>query len=236
MLSLPPLPDAWPFEARKACGELKQIDSSFLPGLAGGWHIYVNSDISDLAAGMNLDGTFGRGCIIRAGGYILRPYRRGGILRFFNKDTYLTSNRFRNEYLVHASLWKVGYPTVEPVGYAFRRLSCGVEGVFITRWVDSRPWPRTWGSNDPSGQISEIARLIKSLSDWRLWAPDMNATNFIVETSGQVLALDWDMAKWTKQGSLISKYWARLKRSMIKLDAPEELIDSVRRRLIGGPA
>lgn len=244
MVNSPPLPDDWPFEARRACGEIKLIDSSNLPGLTGRWHICSNSAIPDLTAATSLDGIFGRGGLIHAGNYILRPYRRGGLFRHFNKRMYLTANRFRDEYTVHASLWASGYPTVEPLGFAFRRHLWGVEGMYITRWADSQPWPKIWGETDSSNQIMQIARLIKSLTEWGLWAPDMNATNFIRVADGTMLALDWDRAKWIQKVTLMKmptheqktylaeKYWTRLKRSMDKLNAPQELIESMQQKLM----
>jgi hypothetical protein len=65
-----------------------------------------------------------------------------------------------------------------------------------------------------------------------LWAPDLNAGNFLVGADGRVLALDWDRAHWTMKWGLKKRYWARLKRSMVKLGAPESIIEEMRHNLM----
>ncbi|MDR2697935.1 MAG: hypothetical protein LBB40_05615 [Holophagales bacterium] len=234
MLIPPPLPESWPFEVRNIRREQNFIDGAKLPGLIGRWRIVSTTDRLDFNEAKQLYGLFGRGGLIQSGDCVLRPYHRGGWVRCFNKNKYLRPERFKIEYDVHTALWDAGFPTVEPVGYAHRRHSWGVEGVFITRRADSLPWPSVWESADSENQAAQIALLIKSLSAWGLWAPDLNATNFIVTPNGQILALDWDRAGWTIKRGLLKSYWTRLERSMYKLNASPALIDSLRNNLIGG--
>jgi len=234
MLIQPPLPESWPFEARNSRHEQSSVCDMELPGLAGSWRIFGNIGHCDFGETKRLDGLFGRGGLIQTGDYILRPYHRGGLVRHFNQNTYLTANRFKTEYYVHTALWNAGFPTVEPVGYAYRRHSWGVEGIFITRMTDSLPWPKAWSNGDSKDKVAQVVRLIKSLSAWGLWAPDLNATNFIVTHNDQILALDWDRAGWTTKRDLYKSYWTRLERSMCKLNAPTSLVDSLRRALSAG--
>jgi hypothetical protein len=149
-------------------------------------------------------------------------------------DTYLTPSRFRREYEVHAALWAAGLPTVEPLGYAYRRRSFGFEGVFLTRKVEGLPWPQAWGGEDRGFFAAPVADLIKSLSAWGLWAPDLNATNFLLMPDGQVLALDWDKARWTTRRRLLEGHLERLERSLRKLDAPPSLMAALRECAEGG--
>ena len=208
-------------------------DSASLPGFTGSWCIFSTSQISDLHDFQNLDGVHGRGGLIQAGNFILRPYRRGGFARHFNKSTYMCYSRFKREYEIHSALWEAGFPTVEPVGYAYKRHFWGVEGVYITKLASALPWPNTWDNNTSSEQIKQIVTLITSLSEWGLWSPDMNATNILIDISGQILALDWDKAKWSRKDLLKQKYWQRLKRSMFKLNASKNLVNSLQQELIG---
>ncbi|MDR0498585.1 MAG: hypothetical protein LBH03_02475 [Holophagales bacterium] len=227
----PQLPELWPFETRCIQREQHPIDNAVLLGFSGDWRVIGTIDSYDSPETKRLDGLFGRGGLIQVGDLILRPYRRGGWVRYLNKNIYLTAGRFKAEYDVHTALWDAGLPTVEPLGYAYRRRSWGVEGVFITRRADSIPWPKMWGNVDCDSQAAQIAQLIKSLSIWGLWAPDLNATNFIVTPNGQILALDWDKASWTPKSDLLKNYWERLERSMCKLNAPAALIDLLRNNL-----
>jgi hypothetical protein len=181
------------------------------------------------------NGIFGRGGLIQAGDFILRPYRRGGLLRHLNSEIYPSARRFMVEYHTHATLWDAGFPTTEPIGYAYRRYTWGVLGVFITRKADAIPWPKVWENIDLYAQAKQVATLIKSLADWTLWSPDLNATNFLVEANGQFLALDWDKAKWTLEYNLPARYWKRLERSLRKLGACETLILTLHDQLTGEP-
>ena len=227
----PPLPPDWPFSARTDSRELIFFEDAKLPGFDGKWRLYCTMPIPDINDPAEMDGVYGRGGLVQAGDYMLRPYRRGGFVRHLNKKTYLTANRFRNEYYIHAALWDAGFPTVEPVGFACRRLCWGVEGIYITKRADGLPWPRVWSGTDNKNQAAHAAWLIKALVSWGLWAPDLNAANFIAAGDGRLLALDWDKAKWSSKPCLAERYRARIERSMFKLGAPTDLIDALRNAL-----
>ncbi|MDR2561363.1 MAG: hypothetical protein LBC63_06315 [Holophagales bacterium] len=231
----PKLPNDWPFQLRKegsANRKLESVKGASLPGFDGKWRLFSVEDISGAGGGMSLNTPFGRGGLIQAGSYIFRPYRRGGLMARINSGTYSSPLRFEFEFVVHEALWNAGFPTVEPIGYAYRRHYLGYKGVFITRAADAHPWPLHWGRSGSGGHIVQVAALIKALASWGLWAPDLNAGNFIVGANGQMLALDWDKAMWTIKWRLLKRYWARLRRSLIKLDAPQPMIEEIRHVLM----
>jgi hypothetical protein len=180
-----------------------------------------------------LSGVFGRGGLVLAGECVLRPYRRGGAVRRFNEGTYLSPRRFRSEFDVHAAIWASGFPTVEPIGYAYRKRLWGFEGVFVTRKAEGTPWPSAWGHEGCDGFVAQAAGLIKWLSAWGLWAQDLNATNFLLAPDGNMVALDWDKANWTAGRRLLEGHLKRLERSMRKLNAPPALTDAVRALVLG---
>jgi RIO-like serine/threonine protein kinase len=181
-----------------------------------------------------MSGVFGRGGLVQAGGCVLRPYRRGGFVRRFSRATYLSPARFKREYDVHARLWAAGLPTVEPMGYAYRRRRLGFEGVFLTRKTEGLPWPKAWGGECDTSLAETVVDLIKSISAWGLWAPDLNATNFLLTPDGRIIALDWDRARWTAKRCLLESHLKRLERSLLKLDAPPPLLAAVRALGMGG--
>jgi len=177
-------------------------------------------DLSEPPTG--LDEAFGRGGVHRRGQVVLRPYRRGGAVRHVNERIYLNSARFQEEADIHRALWENGFPTVEPLGFAFRPYSWGVEGIYFTRHVKALPWAKAFDRTDEL--LPQLVRLIDSLSDWGLLAPDLNATNFIIDGEGSLLALDWDRAGWSKPGKALREaYLHRLDRSLIRLNAPLEI-------------
>jgi hypothetical protein len=173
-----------------------------------------------------LSGAFGRGGILRVGDMVLRPYRRGGLLRHINERTYRTHLRFAAEHAVHRGLWEAGFPTVEPLGYAWRPSGFGVEGILITRLAVGEAWPRRWDLS--AERMVAIRQGIRSLCQWGLWSPDLNATNILLPPQGGALFLDWDRARFEPMGKdLWPRYRARLERSMRKLGAPAEAFDLI---------
>jgi hypothetical protein len=157
---------------------------------------------------------------------VLRPYRRGGLLRHLNERTYRTHLRFAAEHAVHRGLWDAGFPTVEPLGYAWRPNGFGVEGVLITRMAEGEAWPNRW---DLSRDRRDAIRLaIDSLCTWGLWSPDLNATNVILPSMSGALFLDWDRARFEPVGTNLGPlYRARLERSLRKLHAPPEAFEVI---------
>jgi hypothetical protein len=169
-----------------------------------------------------LAGSFGRGGILRAGDVVIRPYRRGGWVRYFNTGAYLGDGRFEREWLVHRALWEAGFPTVEPLGYASRPRGPALrEGCFLTRHAEAVPWPRAW---ERSGEVAApLLEMVTALARWGLHAPDLNATNVLLAPDGGLLALDWDKARWTAAPDLLERYRERLARSLARLGAPPGL-------------
>jgi hypothetical protein len=95
--------------------------------------------------------------------------------------------------------------------------------VFLTRYAQALPWPRAW--REP-GVLPQLRTLLEALCAWGLFAPDLNATNVMVEPSGAILTLDWDRARWVSDENLMARYRERLLRSLLKLGAPPEIIQN----------
>jgi hypothetical protein len=192
-----------------------------LPGLDGVWRLSA-------APGLDLSGpaepmgrAFGRGGVLRAGSVVLRPYRRGGLIRHINQRIYAGPGRFQDEFEVHRALWAAGLPTVEPLGWACRPRLWGMEGVFLTRFAEAAPWPRDWQASP--AVLPQLEILLGALCGWGLLAPDLNATNILVTAAGGILALDWDRACWAPGPGLARRYRQRLLQSLEKLGAPAEV-------------
>lgn len=197
-----------------------------MPGFGGRWTMEGEAIAEGDGAAL-LEHAFGRGGVRRVGETVLRPYRRGGWMAKVNSRVYASPARFRRELAIHRALWEAGFPTVEPLGLAWRRAGLGVEGVFLTRFSEAKPWPADWSAP----VIPDLVKAVKALSDWGLWAPDLNATNVMRGPEGLVL-LDWDRAAWTR-GARIGDYRRRLARSLAKLGAPEALRAALDQGLAG---
>lgn len=199
--------------------------------MGGGWTLHLRRPLG-FEEGRDADPlAFGRGGVQRIGEVVLRPYRRGGLVRHLNERLYLSPARFARELTVHQALWLAGFPTVEPLGYGFRSRGWGVEGVYLTRYEPAASWPQCWDRR--AEVVPQVVQLLKVLVRWGLFAPDLNATNFLVTDDGRVLALDWDRADWDRREDLLPRYQARLDRSLRKLGAPEAVLAQLATSLAG---
>lgn len=219
----PPLPPDWPFQARPLKG-LEVRESLDLPGFGPGWRLEAVPGSAWKELPEPLGGAYGRGGVARSGEVVVRPYRRGGLLRHLNRRIYMSPGRFRRELAVHRGLWAAGFPTVEPLGCAWRRSGLGVEGLYFTRLEALTPWPRCW---EAEGLMDQLSVAVRALSGWGLWSPDLNATNVLLDGQGQVRLLDWDRAAWVGGADLMARYRQRLLRSLGKLGAGDSIRSAV---------
>lgn len=193
-----------------------------IPGFGEGWIRWGEEGLEVPREDSAMEEAFGRGGVVRRGGVVIRPYRRGGLVRHLSHRTYRSPLRFLREAWMHRILWEAGLPTVRPLGCAWRRRGLGVEGLYFTRWTESRPWPRSFEAQ----ASAQVRRILEALSHWGCWVPDLNATNLLVDPVGKVLVLDFDRARFRK-GDLMAPYRQRLLRSMRKLAAPAPLLAEV---------
>jgi len=223
LLRIPSLPPTWPFPVRGQASDFQVRPLADVPGFLGAWKLVVPAALDLSAESAPVAGRYGRGGLRRMGEVVLRPYRRGGFVRHFDETLYLNPTRFARELMVHNALWVAGFPTVEPLGYGYRRRLWGVEGLYLTRFVEATPWPSCW---ERSAEVMpRLKLLLEALCAWGLWTPDLNATNVMLAADGEVLLLDWDRARWVQGKELMPRYQARLKRSLRKLGAPENVLD-----------
>ncbi len=202
-----------------------------MPGLGSGWELHAAEGLDLGKEASPLEGAFGRGGILRLGEAVVRPYKRGGLVRHLNRDRYLGTGRFESEYRLHAALWEAGFPTVRPLGFGCRRRGLGWQGLFLTAFEPLTPWPRVWSSSPEV--LPRLAELLRWLSEAAVWAPDLNATNVMVRGDGELLLLDWDRAGAGSPADLAPRYLDRMRRSLRRLGAPEE-VAALAESLLGG--
>jgi 3-deoxy-D-manno-octulosonic acid kinase len=224
----------WPFAARAplALSSSAQREISGLPGV---WNTRIVEGYELTGEPTGLTGAFGRGGVFRLGDVVVRPYRRGGLLGRVVRRHYLSSGRFEAEWAVHRELWEAGFPTVKPLGYAWRRSHCGVQGAYFTAYQEgSVPWPNAWDRS--SEVLPRLGDLLECLCEHGYWAPDLNATNVLLVPGGGILLLDWDRTRrrWNQKTdpeqdcryALFNLYIERLSRSLKKRNAPESVVQA----------
>lgn len=216
---IPSPPDTWPFEPRTGLPPWVRREEVDLGDFGSGWVVVGPTELDLSEPPQALGQVFGRGGVHRRGGIVVRPYRRGGLVRRLTTRTYPDEGRFRMESEVHRALWQEGFPTVKPLGYASRSHAWGVEGLYFTGFVEAVPWPSIFERTQEF--LPQFKALLNALSEWGLKAPDLNATNFIIDAQGRLLALDWDRARWVRPGDGVRKaHLRRIGRSLERLEAP----------------
>ncbi len=232
-LPVPPLPPSWPFSQRTRLRVWERRGGEDLGGLGAGWTLTVPEGLEIPPTEDPLEGAFGRGGIQRRGAVVLRPYRRGGLVRFFVQSAYASPRRFEREWLIHRALWDAGFPTVEPLGFGFRRRGLAFEGICLTAFAEGPAWPADWAAG--TARIDELRVALRALADWGLWAPDLNATNVVLAAGGLRL-LDWDRAAFVPAADLLPLYRRRMLRSLARLRAPASAVQAFRSAVDGPQA
>lgn len=222
MSMVPALPSSWPHISRPQM-EPVVCRSARWPFLEDEWQVVAPESFRLEGVPELLSGAFGRGGVFRVGSVVVRPYRRGGLLGRVVQSRYAGPGRFEQEWTIHRALWEAGFPTVCPLGYAWRPCApWGVEGLYFTEAANGRSWPSGWAGGEAT--LHQLWMRIQDLCAWGVWAPDVNATNVLVEEGGEILLLDWDRARWDSSPDLSGRYKDRLHRSLLKLHASPSLI------------
>ena len=216
----PPLPPSWPYAARGARPE-PSVRTGAEPCRAwtGAWTLEALPGLDLGGPPEGLEGAFGRGGVFRCGGRGAAPLPPGGPGALRQRAALPAGpGGSGGSSRCTAPSGTRGCPPWSPWAGPTAAAG-GCEGVYLTRFEGGPLAPRL----EP-GALPQVRALLAALCAWGLYAPDLNATNFLVRPDGQVLALDWDRARWVAGAPLLARYRARLARSLVKLGAPREIV------------
>jgi 3-deoxy-D-manno-octulosonic acid kinase len=188
----------------------------------------------------------GRGTtyFIRAGdsSFVLRHYRRGGLMAKISKDRYWwqgenETRAFAEWYLTY-HLHRAGLPVPTPIAARYQREGLFYRADIITqRIMDSEPLSaRLLRGPLPLTQWIAIGRCIRRFHDAGVCHADLNAHNILL-TSSQVYLIDFDRGTLRKRGWWADTTLVRLYRSLEKvtlLAAPESFTDQDWHSLLAG--
>lgn len=159
------------------------------------------------------------------GGWVLRHYRRGGLLRGLLGDHYawLGAERSRpfREWRMLATLVELGLPVPAPVaarlvrdGIAYRAdlITVRVPGaVTLAQTLAEAPQPvARWRS---------LGAVLARFHDAGVWHADLNAHNVLLDALGRFRLIDFDHSRVRHPGRWRERNLARLRRSLDKLAA-----------------
>lgn len=163
--------------------------------------------------------------------YVLRHYRRGGLVGRLIRDTYVwlgeDSTRPFAEWRILQKLANLGLPVPRPVVARYRR-----KGMFYTADIITLRIP---------GIRSLTVRLLEGEGGAELWRSigagisrfheigvnhaDLNAHNVQIGRAGDLWLLDFDKARLEPAGTWQQKNLARLHRSLCKIRSQDERVN-----------
>lgn len=140
-----------------------------------------------------------------AGEAVVRPFRRGGLVRHLVRRRYLLGARALRELVVTCRMGRRGVPVAQPLAAVHARRRPGYRAALVTlRVTGARPAaeilasPASHGREDPRRNV--LTRM--GTSAGRLHAaggvhPDLNVHNFLIPSQGSAPAviLDFDRAR-----------------------------------------
>jgi len=170
----------------------------------------------------------GRGTtwFIRTGdsGFVLRHYRRGGLIANFSKDAYLwrgeSETRSFAEWYLTYHLHRAGLPVPAPIAARYRRRGLFYTADLITQRIDgseSLAQALLRGAL-PLTQWIAIGRVIRRFHDAGVHHADLNAHNILFDAGGQGWLIDFDKGRLRIPATAWrERNLARLLRSLLKL-------------------
>lgn len=155
--------------------------------------------------------------------WVLRHYRRGGLVAALFRDRYLWTGEARTrpfrEWRLLANLHAEGLPVPAPVAARYRRVGLAYRGDLITeRIIDAQPLSSRLERAPVSTSVwNAIGACLRRFHDRGVCHADLNAHNILVDAHGTVWLIDFDRGRRRAPGAWQAGNLARLRRSLDKV-------------------
>lgn len=155
--------------------------------------------------------------------WVIRHYRRGGLLAPLLQDRYLWSGlsgtRAWREFVVLQQLSAWGLPVPAPVGAHVHRRGVVYRADLITMLVpDTQTLSSLLNSESVADEVwARIGQVIRQLHARGVHHVDLNAHNILVDQHRNVTLIDFDNARLRPPGPWVQRSLARLQRSLRKV-------------------
>jgi 3-deoxy-D-manno-octulosonic acid kinase len=156
--------------------------------------------------------------------YVLRHYRRGGLVARLSPDRYLwmgeESTRPVSEFNLNLRMHAEGLPVPVAVAARFERDGRTYRGDLITEWL---PDTQTLAQRLDAGDVglstwAAIGRCLHRFQEYGLFHSDLNAHNILLRGEEEVFLIDFDNCRRRSPGFWRDANLARLRRSLDKLE------------------
>ena len=154
--------------------------------------------------------------------WVLRHYRRGGLMASFLRDKYfwsgLEQTRPWREWKLLLLMHQKGLPVPKPIAAQVRRQGLFYQGdILLERITDAIPLSRLLQSSSLSqSQWQAIGQCINMFHQQGIYHADLNAHNILLRDS-EVFLIDFDKGEQRMGGSWCNGNLKRLLRSLTKL-------------------
>lgn len=157
--------------------------------------------------------------------WVLRHYRRGGLLAHINRDAYLFTGVARSrplrELSILAELQARGLPVPTPVAACLTRTGMHYRADLIIAEI---PDCQTLADRLAVGPLpardwKTLGALIARFHAAGLWHADLNARNVLIDGAGDFHLIDFDRARFRSSGRWRQANLSRLRRSLDKFAA-----------------
>ncbi|SHM26367.1 3-deoxy-D-manno-octulosonic acid kinase [Vreelandella subglaciescola] len=159
--------------------------------------------------------------------WVLRPYRRGGLIARLSKARYLWTGAERTrafrEIRLTARLFSLGLPVPRPVAVCVTRHGLSYEAALITRRIAGAGALAERLQNDTATPLllERVGRTIRRFHDAGLDHVDLNARNILVDADDTPWLIDLDRCRLRAPGRWQKANVARLERSLAKFANPD---------------
>ncbi len=161
--------------------------------------------------------------------WVLRPYRRGGLIARLSERRYLWTGLERTrafrEMRLTAELHERGLPVPRPLAAGVTRHGLTYEAALITvRIAGARALAELLLTNDADEALLErVGATVRRFHDAGLDHVDLNARNLLVDPRGKIWLIDLDRCRRRRPGKWQAANLERLQRSLGKFDAAESM-------------
>lgn len=165
----------------------------------------------------------GRGAVFhlpvgKLGQAVLRPYRRGGLVRHVVERRYFLGDRAFDELALTERLRRRDLPVPEPLAAVQRSVSPGYRAALVTRRITGcRPLPALLeeGRRGPAELMAAAGRTVGRMHREGAWHADLNAHNLLADpTGGPVHVVDFDRGRYFEDG--VPGFFARSNRKRLR--------------------
>lgn len=159
--------------------------------------------------------------------WVLRHYRRGGLMARFNERAYFYSGegnvRSFSEFQILQDMAGMGLPVPRPIAAGYRRQGLFYSAsIIVERLTDVVPLGELLrGGEDSSDIWARVGRVLRQFHDAGVFHADLNCFNILVGKD-KVYLIDFDRGEFRQSSIVAGTGWkernlSRLKRSAVKL-------------------